>query len=289
MTTPADQLKADVAARGAAVSQTLAVPNDGSIAAAAKRSQAAASNDPKRLIKREIEVYKTEVATALPVGYIGGADRFARTVLTAISTDKTNNLVKCTPKSIIGAALQAAQLGLSVGVMGEAWLVPYRNGDTYEASFQLGYKGLIALAARANIMITAHVVHENDHFEYELGLEPKLRHVPIRGARGRSELWYAIARDRTNGAYLASAVVDFEYVEKRRKANRGKSPAWDQWSDEMALTKAVRAVCRFLPMTVEMSAALASDGVVRTDLQGTPEEHVNPYADDDVVDGEVID
>jgi recombination protein RecT len=247
--------------------------------------QRSAKTDPRLALKHEVERYTGEITRALPAGYPGGPERFARTVLTAVATDKTGNLVKCTPRSICGAALQAAQLGLSVGVMGEAWLVPY-NG---EATFQLGYRGLIALAARSGIAITAHTVHAHDEFDYELGLEPKLRHVPARGNRGPSELWYAVARDRNTGAMLNFAVIDREYVERRRKANRGKSPAWDQWGDEMALTKAVRAVCKFLPLSVEMAAALASDNVVRNDLSGDAEAFATGSMDDDVVDGEIVD
>jgi recombination protein RecT len=240
--------------------------------------------DARGALKREVELYSGEIRRALPTGYPGGAERFARTVLTAVATDKTGNLVKCSPRSICGAALQAAQLGLSVGVMGEAWLVPYGS----EATFQLGYKGLIALASRSGITITAHTVHQADEFEYELGLEPRLRHIPARGDRGPSVLWYAVGRERATGALLNFAVVDREHVEKRRRTNRGKSPAWD-WYDEMAMTKAVRELCRFLPLSVEMAVALASDGIVRNDLSGDAETYATGGETDDVVDGEIVD
>jgi recombination protein RecT len=267
-------------------------PNSNELAlAVAERAEAgrnavqrsAPRSDPKNALKHEVQKYTGEISRALPTGYTGGAERFARTVLTAVATDKTGNLAKCSPRSICGAALQAAQLGLSVGVMGEAWLVPY-NG---EATFQLGYKGLISLAARSGITITAHTVHANDEFDYELGLSPVLRHRPARANRGPSELWYAVARDRNTGQLLNFAVIDRDQVEKRRRANRGKSPAWD-WFDEMAMTKAVRELCRFLPLSVEMATALASDGIVRNELDGDAETYATA-TDDDVIDGEVID
>jgi len=56
----------------------------------------------------------------------------------------------------------------------------------------------------------------------------------------------------------------------------------------MALGKAVRELCRFLPMSVEMATAMASDGVVRTEIAGQADEFAVSYDDDAVVDGEVI-
>lgn len=246
--------------------------------AVTKPSNKPATISPKQAIKHSVEVNKREIENALPAGYVGGPERFARTVLTCVARDP--NLLKCSPTSIIGAAMQAAQLGLTPGVLGEAWLIPYGG----ECTFQLGYKGLVALAARAGVTIQAHTVYERDEFDYELGLTPTLHHKPAKGDRGKGEYWYAVARDRDTGALLGFAVLDRHQVDKRRKANRGKSPAWDQWYDEMALSKAVREVCRLLPLTVEMASALASDGAVRTEIDAQPDEIIA----DDYIDVEVV-
>lgn len=226
---------------------------------------------PKGIIKQAVEINRREIEAALPDGFVGGPERFARTVLTCVARDP--NLLKCSPNSVIGAALQAAQLGLTPGVLGEAWLIPYGT----ECTFQVGVKGLVALAARSGIVIRAHTVHAGDLFEYELGLSPRVRHVPALTDRGASILWYAVATDRPTGDVLGFAVVDRDHVEKRRKAARGSSPAWSGWWDEMALTKAVREVCRFLPMSVELATALASDGAVRSEISGHADEFVAEY------------
>lgn len=246
--------------------------------AVTKPGNSVAKLSPKQQIKNSVEVNKREILNALPDGYVGGAERFARTVLTCVARDP--NLLKCNPTSIIGAAMQAAQLGLTPGVLGEAWLIPYGG----ECTFQLGYKGLVALASRAGVTIQAHTVYERDEFDYELGLNPTLHHKPAKGDRGRGEHWYAVARDRDTGALLGFAVLDRHQVDKRRKANRGKSPAWDQWYDEMALSKAVREVCRLLPLTVEMATAIASDGAVRTEIDAQPDEIIA----DDYIEAEVV-
>ncbi len=228
---------------------------------------------PKQLIRSAVEINRREIENALPDGYVGGPERFARTVLTCVARDP--KLLSCTPQSVIGAAMQAAQLGLTPGVLGEAWLVPYRD----QCTFQVGVRGLISLAARSGIVIQAHTVHERDEFHHELGLEPILRHVPAHGDRGKSVAWYAVARDRTTKDLLGFQVIDRAHVDKRRALNRGSSPAWDGWYDEMALGKAVREVCRFLPLSVEMATAMASDGVVRTEIAGQADEHIAEWDD----------
>jgi len=235
------------------------------------QSSAPAKLSAKQLIRSAVDVNRREIEAALPDGYAGGPERFARTVLTCVARDP--NLLKCSPTSIIGAAMQAAQLGLTPGVLGEAWLIPYGG----ECTFQLGVKGLVALAGRAGISIQAHTVYDRDEFHYELGLDPTLRHVPAKGDRGQGCYWYAVARERATSQLLGFAVLDRHQVDKRRKANRGKSPAWDNWYDEMALGKAVREVCRLLPLSVEMATALASDGAVRTEVAGHADEYVADY------------
>ena len=255
--------------------------------AVTKPGNSVAKLSPKQAIKNEVEAYKNEIKRALPDGFAGGSERFARTVLSVVANDKTGQLIKCSPRSIIGAALQAAQLGLAPGVLGEAWLVAYKG----ECTFQVGYKGLISLAARAGVTIQAHTVYDRDEFDYELGLNPTLHHKPATGDRGKGVYWYAVARDRASGQLMGFAVVDRFEVEKLRKMNpavkAGKRSPWDDHYDSMALTKAVRAVCKFLPMSVDMGAAIASDGVVRTEIDAQPDEFQSPY-DDDIIDGEVV-
>ena len=47
----------------------------------------------------------------------------------------------------------------------------------------------------------------------------------------------------------------------------------------MALTKAIRECCKFLPLSVEMATAVASDGVVRTEITGQADEFIADYED----------
>ena len=242
---------------------------------------------PKQLIRQTIEINRKEIRSALPNGFVGGEDRFARSVLTCVALD--DKLLACTPTSIVGAAIQAAQLGLTPGVLGEAWLIP-RKG---KCTFNLGWKGLVVLAGRAGILIEAETVYEGDEFHYTKGLNKTLEHVPTHGPqRGNSVFWYAIGRERGTGQLIRFVVIDRDHVDKRRDAfegSTGPGPAWRAWYDEMALGKAVRELCRFLPLSVEMATAIASDGVVRETLDGHADEYPAPFEDEDqVVDGEVV-
>ena len=136
----------------------------------------------KKTMQQLIKSMEGEIAKALPS--VMTPERFTRIVLSAISVNP--KLAECTPKSFLAAMMQSAQLGLEVNTaLGQAYVLPYKNKGVLEAQFQLGYKGMIDLAYRSDVKtIQAHVVYENDEFECEYGLDPKLRHVPADGDRG---------------------------------------------------------------------------------------------------------
>jgi recombination protein RecT len=228
---------------------------------------------PPSPIREELTKARPSIEAALPPGFPGGADRFARIVLTAVRMNPDLN--RCTVQSVLGAAMQAAQLGLTPGVLGECWIIPYKNRDTglLEAQYQNGWKGLTALAWRAGFGVRAHAVHRGDRFSYSLGLEPGLVHEPADEDRGEAFKWYAVVTDRQTGRVAGFAVVDKAHVELRRQFGRSaNSPAWRNWYSEMALGKAVREALRTVPMTTELAEALASEGVVRTTVEGQADE-----------------
>lgn len=257
-------------------------PDLGQALAATKPGNSVARLGPKQLIKAEVERYRPAIAQSLPGGYEGGADRFVRSVLNAVMVDKRGDLAKCTPLSIVGAALHAAQLGLEIGPLQEAYLVP-RGGD---CTFMAGYKGLIKLAYLGGLDIEAQAVHELDDFDYVYGTEAHLRHKPARGDRGRAIEWWAMAK-RADGSGGKFVVIDETYVAKRRKEG---GPSWNKWPEEMSLKTAVRALMRTTPLSARgetLTVAMNSDGVARNEV-----EHLNAqpadFADDEIVEAEVL-
>ena len=49
------------------------------------------------------------------------------------------------------------------------------------------------------ISLQAHEVYEHDTFEYELGLNPKLKHIPALTNRGDVILYYAVIKFKNGG------------------------------------------------------------------------------------------
>lgn len=81
------------------------------------------------------------------------------------------------PASFFASALYCAELNLSPSsLVGEFYFTV--SGDKIKPI--LGYKGLIALLLRSDKVkkIWSEVVYNEDDFEYELGLEPKMVHIP---------------------------------------------------------------------------------------------------------------
>ena len=153
----------------------------------AQRADATAMvrNDEKKpsSISDLIKVMEPEIKKALPS--VITPERFTRMVLSALSSNP--KLAVCTPQSFLGAMMTAAQLGLEPNTpLGQAYLIPYKNKGTDEVQFQIGYKGLLDLAYRSGQVSTvqAHTVYENDQFDYQYGLDPKLEHVPAKTDRG---------------------------------------------------------------------------------------------------------
>jgi len=251
-----------------------------------KPGNGVAKLSPKNTIKAEIERYRGAISKSLPKSYEDGADRFVRSVLNAIMTDKKGDLVKCDALTIVGAALHAAQLGLEVGPLQEAYLVPY--GSTCQLI--VGYKGLIKLAYQGGWETDAETVREGDHFAYQYGTSSFLDHRPAAsGTRGRSVEWWSMTTRVDGHGRSKFRVVDREYVDKR-KAKGG--PTYREWYDEMATKTAVRAVMKTVPLSAKAEAmvlALNTDGIVRKELDAAPQDFADAASvDDEVVDGEIV-
>jgi len=211
-----------------------------------------------------LEVQKPELARALPNSL--SPDRFARIVLTECK--KTPALLGCTPESILGAVMTAAQLGLEPGPLQHCYLIP-RKG---EATFQLGYRGMIDLARRSGKVrnIYANVVHEGDDFEFKFGSDGFLRHTPVRGPGREVVAVYGYASLADGGE--AWVVLWPEDVDERRSSSENASGAWSPWVkhyEAMARKTAIRALQPWLPQSTELAIAeridSADGGFVRTD------------------------
>lgn len=182
----------------------------------------------------------------------GDSERFRMAVLEAVA--KTPALIECTPVSIVQAALEAAALGLEpTGILGGAYMVPYKNHGIREAKLIVGYRGYIDLIHRAGAVksIEARVVYEGDAFDVEFGTQKKIRHVPyfVTGReQGDRRFVYWIAE--VDGETIFD-VLPMSTIEKARKASKaGDDGPWVNWYDEMAKKTAIRRAVSILPISV---------------------------------------
>ena len=236
-------------------------------------AETAGKNREPRSMKDWIIAMEPQIAKALPS--VITPERFTRMALTAVSSDP--KLAECTPQSFLGAMMNAAQLGLEPNTpLGQAYLIPFRNKGRMEVQYQTGYKGLIELAHRSGEFksIEARVVYENDEFEYEYGLNPKLVHKPAMQNRGEAICYYAVYT-------LVNGGFGFEVLSKediRRHAETysqsfgsGYSP-WKTAFDEMAKKTAIKRVLKYAPIKTEFARALITDGTIRMDYSSDLEE-----------------
>jgi recombination protein RecT len=208
-------------------------------------------------------------------------ERLIRTALTSFST--TPGLLDCTPRSLLGAVIQCAQLGLEPGTLGMAYLIPFKNtkAGTTEVQFIPGYRGLLTLARRSGDISTidAHCVYAGDAFSYKYGLDPKLDHTPTdKPERGVITHVYAVARLKDGGwqfGVMTKAEVDSH---RDRYSRAAKSGPWQTEYPEMAKKTVLRRLCKLLPASVELQTAVSLDE--RAELQ-LPQGLTDLAPDDD--------
>lgn len=208
------------------------------IAPAQQQTAVAAPNRPVTLIDvvRSTKFQK-QMSLAMPKSMT--PDRLTRIVMTECR--KTPALLKCAPESFYGAVLQCAALGLEPGsALGHCYLLPFGNGKDRSgrpnAQLIIGYRGMIDLARRSGqiISLQAWTVHAQDTFNYQLGLEPDIQHVPASAAdRGPVTHVYAVAKLKGGG--IQFEVMSRAEIEKVRSTSKaGNSGPWASHWDEMA-------------------------------------------------------
>lgn len=231
-------------------------------------------------IKDYINAMSGEIAKALP--QVMTPERFTRIALSAVSN--TPKLGSCTPQSFLGAMMNAAQLGLEPNTpLGQAYLIPFENrkkGIT-ECQFQIGYKGLIDLAYRSGEvkMIDAQVVYENDEFEYELGMDPVLKHKPARTNRGNPIYFYATFK-LTNGGqgFQVMSIEDVQEHAKKYSKTYNNGP-WQTNFEEMAKKTVLKKLLKYAPLKTEFVKQVTSDETIKTSISDHMEDVPNEYMD----------
>lgn len=127
-------------------------------------------------------------------------------------------------------------------------------------------KGLIDLAYRSGEIqiIQAHAVYENDEFEYEFGLEPKLKHKPAVQDRGEPIAFYAMFKTKDGGyGFDVMSVDDVRaHAAKYSKSYGSSFSPWKTNFVEMSLKTILKRVLKYAPLKTEFVRGITQDETV---------------------------
>ena len=158
----------------------------------------------------------------------------------------SDRLQKCTPKSIIRSAMNAARLRLMCGsTLGYAYLVPYYNSTLkcFEANFIVGYKGLNQLALRTGAYRIL-----NDGFVYngeELVIDRLTGKAHLEGNKAGDEIigyfsFFEMLTGLSRIVYMSKEQI-IDHVKKYApKQWKNKYSVWHKEFDKMALKTVIR-------------------------------------------------
>lgn len=200
------------------------------------------------------------------------APQFAAALVQIVQQSK--QLQKCEPNSIIGAALTAAALDLSIDPnLGQAHIVPYGE----KAQFQIGYAGFAQLAQRSGQYknLGWKVIHKGELISYDelsgelevnsdhpddevVGYAAKFKLV---NGFERAEYWTALQIE--NHAYRYSKAYRYAKGDKKEEANC----LWVTSRDRMALKTVLKSLLKIWgPKSIQMQQALKVDDAAIVDV-----------------------
>jgi recombination protein RecT len=220
--------------------------------------------DAPRSLPALLNTLKPEMARALPAHL--NADRMLRLALTSIRLNP--KIGQCEPRSILAAIIQASQLGLEIGVGGQAYLIPYGE----ECQFVPGWQGLVDLVSRAGrAACWTGAVYGGDDFDFSQGDSPFVKHRPGPEFDDEAKLRYVYAVGRVNNSQWP--IIEVWHVAKARahlqRYNKVGKRHYAHENFEMYARKiALLQVIKYLPKSPHLLAAVMLDNVAGRASQG---------------------
>lgn len=249
-------------------------------------NQPAQSGGAMIISPKDLNIFMTsqlagELTRVIPPGVPLDAQMIIGQAVNAVRNSEA--LQKCTLKSIGSSVMYAAQVGLELATpRGHAWLIPYKA----ECTYQVGYKGLGALAYRSGKIhnIKTSVIYEADVFEYVEGGGPDgddlFRYEKnLRKDRGAwlGAFMRVIYPPNTSGVrppdYVhVMSVSEIEQIRDQssrsaydtgrdgweKKPEYLKGP-WKDWADEMRKKTAVKQGLKMLDLAPALNLAIGLD------------------------------
>ena len=207
-----------------------------------------------------LKKYRTAVENTLPTGE---EPKRYWSMYAQIMQAQIENQYVTDKKSIINCMFNAPKLGLNPDpVMGQIYFIPYKGKLTY----QVGYKGMIALAHRAGIRVRAGLVYEKDawkYFEDEHGqhfLWEPLLDVKNASERGREIFAFSVFTEASGVQQIH--IMESYHIDQIKKLvlarMKGASTPWSDplFEPEMRKKTCIRRHSKTEPFSVELARAI---------------------------------
>ncbi|MFF6781376.1 recombinase RecT [Streptomyces sp. NPDC012510] len=251
-----------------------------------------------------VEQYRNDLAMVMPSHV--KPDTFVRLAVGVLRRDR--NLAQAAqnnPAALMGALMDAAQLGLTPGTE-QFYLVPRKQKGRLEIQGIRGYQGEIELIYRAGAVssVIVEVVRERDTFRYSPGRDERPEHdidwdVEDRGAL-RLVYAYAVMKD---GATSKVVVLNRAQVMKAKAMSQGSDSAYSPWQkheEAMWMKTAAHRLTKWVPTSAEyMREQLRAQAEVAAEQRTTVAAGVVPQApmpesggsdeDEGPIEGEFVD
>lgn len=207
---------------------------------------------PTRIIFNLVDARMKQIASIIPAGI--DIERLKYVTLQAL--EKNPDLLKCDPKSVVSAMVQAFEVGLEPNTpKKEAYLIPYGKDCKFEPS----YIGLITLARRSGMVrsVKARIVHQADDFRVIQGSREELLHVPVFEDHGPMIAAYSLVDLEGQIDFEVMTKAEVDQVKKASKAS--SSGPWVTWYEEMAKKAVIRRHYKRLPKDNALARAMEID------------------------------
>lgn len=202
------------------------------------------------------------------------------------TVNQTPRLAECTPYSLLSCVMKCSALGMepsAVDGLGRAYILPYysKKRRAFEATFILGYKGIIDLARRSGqlISIETGAVYEGEpvrlwvddtgkHISHEPSLDGLHDASKLRGVYCRAEL--------TGGGTVVEYMSRAEVDAIRRRSKSPDSGPWVTDYEAMARKTVLRRAAPYLPMSVEAHEAIERADETTPDYRAVLDPIIEP-------------
>jgi recombination protein RecT len=186
--------------------------------------------------------------------------------------NRTPDLRRCTAASIVRSVMEASQMGLEPGVLGDGWLIPFnvsiKDGDDWisvkEAQFIPGYQGIVKLTIQSGAVASLNVgaAYWKDEFDYALGSSPFVKHKPSLEPRGDDVLIavYCVVKLVTGGKQVTvMSKPEVDKIKARSRAGGNKKSPWNTDYEQMAIKTVIKRACKNVPKAPQVSKAIEYD------------------------------